>query len=86
MQVLEGRGVSQTLRGACVGRDGELGGCGFVVTLGRKVPSCMALLCPGLELQRDSRHMGRGCCLCSSHSHCPCGPNQNRLFLGPGQG
>lgn len=28
----------------CVGRDGELRGCGFVVTMWRKVPSCMALL------------------------------------------
>ena len=28
----------------CVWRDGELGGCGFVVTIWRKVPSCMALL------------------------------------------
>lgn len=44
--VLEGRWVSQTLRSVCVGRDGELGGCGFVVTMWRKVPSCMALLCP----------------------------------------
>lgn len=47
LQVLEGRGVSQPLRGVCVWRDGELGGCGIVVTIWRKVPSCMALLYPG---------------------------------------
>lgn len=73
--VLEGRGVSQTLRGVCVGSDGELGGCGFVVTLWRKVPSCMALLCPV-----------RSCSLCSGHSPCTLGPTQMGSSLAQGRG